>query len=230
MARRRPDNRLPDLIEAGVRVFTERGYQRTQMADVAKAMGVAPGTLYLYVESKEALFHLLVERGWSSEPTSLPELPIRTPAPGATLQMLRRRLADGAALPALDKALASRRVPDPAAELEAILREFYDTVARNWRGIRLLEHSALDWPELAALFYTDMRRSILSRLTRYLERRIEQNHLRRVPDVAATARFINETVAWFAMHRHNDRDAKSISDELAATTVIDLLLHALLRR
>ena len=56
MPRTVPDDRFADLIEAATSVFLEQGYRRTQIADVAGAMGVAKGTIYLYAESKEALF------------------------------------------------------------------------------------------------------------------------------------------------------------------------------
>ena len=58
MARQIPSHRFSELVHAGTGVFIEFGYQRAQMADVASALGVAKGTLYGYVESKEALFLL----------------------------------------------------------------------------------------------------------------------------------------------------------------------------
>jgi len=48
MARTVPDDRLARLVECATQVFIEQGYRRTQMADVAKALGVAKGTLYHY--------------------------------------------------------------------------------------------------------------------------------------------------------------------------------------
>ena len=56
MVRRVPESRLEDLLACATRVFIAQGYRRTQMSDVAEALGVAKGTLYLYVESKQALF------------------------------------------------------------------------------------------------------------------------------------------------------------------------------
>jgi AcrR family transcriptional regulator len=53
--RRAPENRFGDLVQAAVQVFIAQGYRLTQMSDVAAAMGVAKGTVYLYVKSKEAL-------------------------------------------------------------------------------------------------------------------------------------------------------------------------------
>ena len=59
MARRTPEDRLEQLVECATRIFIEQGYAHTQMADVAAALGVAKGTVYLSVESKEALFDLV---------------------------------------------------------------------------------------------------------------------------------------------------------------------------
>lgn len=54
--RLRPETWLSDLLTAATKVFIAGGYHRAQMADIAHEMGVSQGTLYTYVESKEALF------------------------------------------------------------------------------------------------------------------------------------------------------------------------------
>ena len=46
----------------------------------------------------------------------------------------------------------------------------------------------------------------------------------RVPDVPAAARFITETVAWFAWHRLGDPDSAMLDDEACPRTVRHLLL------
>ncbi len=43
------------ILDAALRTFAERGYHGTTVPDVAKAAGVATGTLYLYFANKEAL-------------------------------------------------------------------------------------------------------------------------------------------------------------------------------
>jgi AcrR family transcriptional regulator len=227
MARRRPDDRLDRLVDAAAAVFTARGYRRTQMADVARAMGVAPGTLYLYVESKEALFDLVVQRAFLDRPLPPPaRLPVPTPEGNGTLAHVRARFATEARLAALDGALARRRVRDARAELAGIVTELYDFIARKRRAIALIERCALDWPQLAALFYTDLRRGLLQRLTRYLERRRQRGQLRPFPHPAGAARLIIETISWFTRHRLNDPDATQIDDAIAKATVIDALVNA----
>src|SRR5215468_12635515 len=101
MPRTRPPDRLDQLIASAIKVFTTRGYRRAQMADVARELGVSPGTLYNYVESKEALFHVIVERGFGSVATPPATYPVPTPPPGATLAALQRRFGKGVPLPAL---------------------------------------------------------------------------------------------------------------------------------
>jgi AcrR family transcriptional regulator len=223
--------RLDEILAAATRVFRSRGYGRAQMADVARAMGASAGNLYNYVESKEALFHLLVERGFNPDrPIDVPRLPVPTPPPGATLDLLRRRLAEESRLPVLEAALKRRRVGDVRVELEEVLRELYRTMASGREGIALLERSAVEWPELAAIFYQDMRRGVLARIEAYLRARIRAGHFRRVPDVAAAARFVNETIAWMAMHRHGDVDSRNVTDEAAESTTIDALVHAFVEK
>jgi AcrR family transcriptional regulator len=228
MARRIPQNRLPELIDCATGVFISQGYRRTQMADVAKAMGVAKGTVYLYVESKEALFDLAARHADSREPPKLPsELPIPTPRPGATLRRVRERLAREAALPALTAALARRRVVDVRAELEAILRELYGVLARNRTGLKLVDRCARDHPELAAVWFQDGREAALGALTRYLESRIRRGRLRPVPDTAVAARVIIETLSFWAVHRHWDPSPQTVDNQAAEDTVVKLLLAAL---
>jgi AcrR family transcriptional regulator len=230
MPRRRPADRLDQLIVAAARVFTAKGYRRAQMADVAREMGVAPGTLYLYVEGKEALFDLVVQRAFVDGEAPPPALPVPTPAPEAVLASLRKRARHEAATPVLDAALARRRPRDIDAELRAIAREHYGNLARSRRAVKLLERSALDWPELAAVWVGEIRHEIIRKLTAYVERRVRQGLLRPLPSVDAAARLLLETTAWFALHRHGDLEPPAVDEELIEETVVDFIVHGFTRR
>ena len=131
MARRRPPDRLPKIIDAAIEVFIRKGYRRTQMSDVARAAGVSQGSLYNYVESKDALFYLIIDRGFSDAPLpAAPKFPIRTPSLADTLARLRVRINSELALPELERALTRVSVADPRAELETIVRQYY----AGWNG------------------------------------------------------------------------------------------------
>jgi AcrR family transcriptional regulator len=228
MARSIPDDRLARLVQCATEVFIAQGYRRTQMADVAQALGVAKGTLYLYVESKDALFDLVARCADEPHPfETLPALPIRTPKLGATLKYVRERLAKEQVPAALTAALRRKRVTDVRAELEEIVRELYDALARNRRGIKLLDRSAPEYPELAALWFEGARRGLVAGLAQYLEDRSRRKVLRPVPDAAVAARLLIETVIFWAVHRHWDPHPQTVDESVAKDTVVRLLVNAL---
>jgi AcrR family transcriptional regulator len=200
------------------------------MADVAEALGVAKGTLYLYVESKEALFDLALHYADAPERLGKPErLPIPTPKPGETAAYVRRRLTETQRLPLLEAALAHERVSDVARELEEIIREVYRVVAAHRRGIKLLDRSAADHPELAAIWFEGGREGLMTLLERYVESRHRAGQLRSMPDVTAAARVIVEMIAFWAVHRHWDPHPQSIGEDVAEETVVRFVVGALVK-
>src|SRR5215831_7835654 len=121
MARQVPAQRFQDLVDAATTVFIAQGYRRTQMADVAEALGVAKGTVYLCVESKEALFDVALRYADAPRPIAAPAtLPIPTPARGRTLRYVQERLARDPASPTLQAALGLSRPPAGPEDLAAI--------------------------------------------------------------------------------------------------------------
>jgi AcrR family transcriptional regulator len=231
MPRRTPPDRFQRLIECATRVFIDRGYLRTQMEDVARELGVAKGTLYLYVESKEALFDLVVRAADRQVPLPIPEqLPVPTPAPGATIRFAEQRLADSDPLPELEAALAQRRVVDVRVELEEVVRELYRTLARNRTGIKLLDRSAEDYPEFAEFWYRHGRDALMAGLVEYLGERGRRGRLRNVGsgvDVEITARLIVETIVFWAVHRHWDPHPQHLDDAAAEDAVVRFICDAL---
>jgi len=61
--RRRKEARPAELTSAALDLFVEKGYAATRLEDVAAQAGVSKGTLYLYFDSKEALFKAVVREG-----------------------------------------------------------------------------------------------------------------------------------------------------------------------
>jgi AcrR family transcriptional regulator len=225
-----PDDRLERLVDCATQVFIQQGYARTQMADVAAALGVAKGTLYLYVESKEALFDLVARYADADQPFApRPPLPFRTPRPGATVKYVRERLAQSGVPRALASALQRSRTADVRAELEAIVCDLYETVARNRRGIKLLDSSARDYPELAALWFEGGRGGLIGALTQYLEDRMRRKLLRPLPDGAVPARLLIETIVFWAVHRHWDPHPQTVDEAVAKDTVVRFILSALVK-
>src|SRR5216684_4980219 len=50
------------ILRAAIRVFANNGYFNSKVADIARAAGVADGTVYLYFKSKEEILHSVFDR------------------------------------------------------------------------------------------------------------------------------------------------------------------------
>ena len=230
MPRSIPKDRIPQLLEAGTAVFIAQGYRRTQMEDVAHALGVAKGTLYGYVESKEALFHAALEHADAESP--LPAdlvLPVPTPPVEATLELVRRRVAHDLKAVETITADADPRTRDPEAELEMLIGDLFQHMSRGRRATKLLDACAPDQPELFDIWCGDARAKQLSVLARHLERCFASGALRKLPNAEVAARLFYETIAFWAIHRHWDPLQDLASDEDAEAVVIAVLTRGLLR-
>jgi AcrR family transcriptional regulator len=219
--------RLPELIDAAIRVFGRSGFRAAQMADIGREMGVSEAALYRYVDGKEGLFGLVVRHALFLEELPDGELPLASPPLRETVAQLRELLTPAAIPPALGDALCHQRAADPHEELERIVRELFSLMALTGPAMDMIERSAREMPELAQLFTVDLRRPLLAALTSYLERRADGGQLRRTPHPEAAARLVIETIAWFARHRLSDPDGAAIPPATAEETAVDALLHAL---
>lgn len=57
-----PEVRRQEILDTALKLFWEKGYEKTSITDIAKAIGVAQGLCYRYFPSKEALFDSAIEQ------------------------------------------------------------------------------------------------------------------------------------------------------------------------
>ena len=226
-----PGKRLRELATAALDVFCRQGYERSQVADVAKVMGVAPGTIYLYVEGKEALFDLVIRHTAAEDPTWLEhiEIPVPTPKPGSTLEFLQEILGRKGQWPLLQAALRNPAATDIRSELDGVVREQYRLMARHRAGLVLLMKSALEFPGLVEVFVLGLRKRLLDGLGRYLQARIQSGQLRPLGDVAATAAVLTQTIAWANLQRPFDPGLNSFTEQTIEDAAVDLIVAGLLK-
>lgn len=223
--------RLRELVEAALGVFCRQGYERSQVADVAKVMGVAAGTIYLYVEGKEALFDLVIRHTASDDPGWLDdiEVPVPTPEPGSTLEFLRGIFGRKGQWPLLAAALQSAAAADIRAELDGVVREQYRLMTRHRRGLMLLMRSALEFPGLADVFVLGLRKRLLEGLGKYLTSRIAAGQIRPLADVAATAAVMTQTIAWANLQRPFDPGLHALPEDAVENATVDLIVSGLVQ-
>jgi AcrR family transcriptional regulator len=84
---RRKEARAPEILEAALACFAQKGFAGTRMDDIARKAGITKGTIYLYFDSKESVFKALA-RASIGEQLAVVKAQVEN-FPGATAQLLR---------------------------------------------------------------------------------------------------------------------------------------------
>ena len=131
--KRRKEARPSELTAAALELFVEKGFAATRLEDVAQRAGVSKGTLYLYFDSKEALFKSVIQEG--VVPVLVEGEGIAARHDGSAFELLEKLLANWwagigetsfAGIPKLMTA-ESRNFPDLA-------QFYYENVIRRGRA------------------------------------------------------------------------------------------------
>jgi len=199
---RRPDARPEEILEAAKHVFGESGYAGTKLEDVARLAGVSKGTLYLYFDSKEALFREMV-RAKVVAALAHAEETVRT--------------FDGSSRELLVILVSSmyRRLRD-------------DGMARVGR---VVQAELPSFPELAQFYFEEVILRSRRLVSRVLERGVESGEFREVSHGFA-ARGLASLLVHTAQLQcfFHDFDPDQLSDEAALGGLVDLYLHGVLAR
>ena len=151
-------------------------------------------------------------------------MPVPTPQPGTTLAFLERKALQESVFPRLT---AAEREGAREGELEELLTELYDTLARNRTRIKLVGASAIDWPDLGRLWYEHLRAPLVERWSRWLSLRSESGDIVAVAHPSFTARLIIESATWSAVHRHYDAAFDGAPEGEARSAALRFLRAAL---
>jgi AcrR family transcriptional regulator len=170
--------KLEAILAAALDVFVENGFANARLDDVAARAGVAKGTIYLYVASKEALFEALVHTGIAAPIEAIEEKVLALDLPAeATLRMLFTFLRQ--------EVLGTRR------------REI----------VRLILSEAGRFPEIATVYHREVVSRGMRLLRRIAERAIERGEFRsdelvRFPQLAVAPGIL--ALLWTNLFQHLD--------------------------
>jgi len=76
------EERRAEILAAAKKVFARKGYHATTVAEIAKRAKLSYGSIYWYFDSKDALFHELMESEGQALRRHVTEA-LATPSPGA---------------------------------------------------------------------------------------------------------------------------------------------------
>jgi AcrR family transcriptional regulator len=195
---RRKDARPGELASAALELFIERGFSATRLDDVAKRAGVSKGTLYLYFDSKEALFKSVIEEGIVSRIEDY-EVFMRD-YEGTSAELLR----------------------------DLVFSWWSQIGATKLGGItKLMMSEAGNFPALAKFYHDDVITRGMGLFVYVIERGVASGEFRHVP-MEYVPRICAAPVVMLMLWRHSFDlcGAKQIDADVYLATHTDMLIHA----
>jgi len=179
------------LLNAAIKLMSEKGYHRTTVADIVKAAGVAQGTFYLYFDSKKGLFIKLMDRFYELLESALLAVDLNSDSFEST--------------------------EDLALQIRAAIRNVLLVYQDNAILARIFLREAMGLePDFAELW-----ESIIERLatigTLIMEQAIERGLLPPQNSIIVAHCVVGmiERVAYFWLFQENDFDLEEVVDALA---------------
>lgn len=170
---RRKQARPGELTAAALEVFVSNGFAATRVEEVAARAGVSKGTLFLYFDSKEALFKAVVRENIAGRLTEGAALVDAFPGPTAEL------------LPLL------------------IMQWWKRIGATEASGIvKLMVTEARHFPELARFYEAEVIRPALDLIHRVIQRGIDRGEFRAIDAACATHALISPLIC-LALWKHS---------------------------
>jgi len=148
--RRRAEARPAEILDAALTVFSARGFAAAKLDEVAKRAGISKGTLYLYFESKTALFEAMA------------------------LAMMQ-----GPVLGRLDEIVKAKSAPEALAQLMQFMAGMLEDPRRSALPKLIISESA-GFPELAQIWLKNVIRPVRKRVIELIERGVAAGEFRAV--------------------------------------------------
>jgi TetR/AcrR family transcriptional regulator of autoinduction and epiphytic fitness len=157
------------ILDGAYRIFMRDGFDATSMDDIAKEAGVSKGTLYVYFDSKERLFHELIREEKERQFPTIFAIDPDEADVRAVLTRVGRQFARF--ITASHVVMAMRTVIAMADRMPDIAAEFYDdgpkycaALLANFFGQRIADgRLVIADPELAAAQFLELAQATLSR-------------------------------------------------------------------
>ncbi|MCB4359797.1 TetR/AcrR family transcriptional regulator [Quatrionicoccus australiensis] len=132
--KRRKEARPAELTAAALELFVEKGFAATRLEDVAARAGVSKGTLYLYFDSKEALFKAVIQEGII--PVMLENEEIAARHTGCSFALMEKLLANWwSKIGQTDFAGIPKLMVAEARNFPEVAQYYYENVIRRGRAL-----------------------------------------------------------------------------------------------
>jgi AcrR family transcriptional regulator len=191
--------RREQILEAALKIFSLKGFQRATNKEIADAAGgISPGLIYHYFTNKEDLFFAIV----------------------------RERISFVQAVSDIESFIDREPHEVLTTVAHAYLSTLHSP--RNVAFFRIIISEAIRFPQLSDAFYRAVIGRVFATLVRYLQHQIDVGHLKPHDPAIAVRSFIGMLIAHIVMREvFHQPEANMVSDDAVVKQVVATFLGGL---
>lgn len=207
-------------LEAG-RLFDENGYANTKMAEIAKASGIAVGTMYSAFTGKDAVLSFVIyatlDKDYLSNEITLPIKPIES----AKLIMQLRRVID-----IVENVMhVTDTEGNICKDFLTLIGELFDIFAEYLLALDNIEKNAGVLEELSEE-YLPRKMSYFEEMGNLLKLYMEHGKIRKFTHISSHVLFLTNTLTWWALNANLSFPEEPISRAEAKEFCVGMLQRA----
>lgn len=207
--------------EAG-RLFDEKGYSNTKMAEIAKASEIAVGTMYSAFTGKDAVLSFVIystlDKEYLSSEITLPIKPMDVPKLIGAL----RKVLDSATDSILNITDEEGNV---RKDFFKLMEELFDFFADYLLALDNIEKNAGILEELSEE-YLPQKWAYFKQLGDYLKLYMEIGQIQKITHISSHVLFLTNTLTWWALNSNLSFPQEPIPRETAKEICMGIIKRA----
>ncbi len=213
--------RLKKIYQEAGRLFLTKGYANTKMAEIAKASGIAVGTMYSAFSGKDAVFSFVLHA--TLDPEHFSDNVILPIKPATALELIPL-------LKKLDKILDSIMIitddnGNIRKDFPALTGELFDFFADYLFATDNIKKNAEIYHELREVYFPSERKYFL-KLNDCLKRYMEAGQIRSFGHMMSHASYLTDTMTWWALNANIQNPQEPIPRDTAKEICIGIVQRA----
>lgn len=188
------------ILEASIKLFSEKGFHASSTSEIAKAAGVAEGTIFRHFKTKKDILLTLIVplfMKWLS-PYILKDV---------------KQITDDSAIPTEEM-------------LRRLFKNRLELIDKNRDRVRILFQEATFHPEIKEAVVEHIARRARGMMEMFIEKKMEEGEFRRLPTLAVVRAAFSMMLGYIVFkHVLFPEEAKALEEDREIGLMIDIFLN-----
>lgn len=198
------ENKEEKILEAAIKIFSEKGFSAATTSEIAKDAGVAEGTIFRYFKTKKDLLR------------------------GAMVKLIEL-IGEILITIRMNKLINEYKSMDPRAALKAIVKDRIELIEHNWDLIKVIATEVQFHEDLREAFIENVVVKGKKIIEGYLQNEIQIGVFRNI-NTAIVTRTLVGMLGMYIIQKKFASKVIDINDDEQIDIMIDLILSGLLNK